>query len=166
MALLVQITDTHVVERGKLLYGKADTARHLAEAVSEINHMHPRPTGVLITGDLVERPGPTTYSHFRDLIAPLEMPVYLMPGNHDNPEIMLDYFSDTGMFPAEAPHYQYAIEAFEFRVLALNSHFDNSELPFFGERRLAWTHGRAGHGQREVGVRTACAADGQDPLLL
>jgi 3',5'-cyclic AMP phosphodiesterase CpdA len=139
LALLVQITDTHVVERGKLLYGKADTARHLAETVSEINQIHPRPTGVLITGDLVEHPGPTTYSHFRDLIAPLEMPVYLMPGNHDSPEIMLDYFSDTEMFPAQAPHYQYAIEAFEFRVLALNSHFDNSELPFFGERRLAWT---------------------------
>jgi 3',5'-cyclic AMP phosphodiesterase CpdA len=136
---LVQITDTHVVERGTLLYGKADTARHLAECVSEINAMRPQPDGVLITGDLVEHPGPDTYSHFKDLIEPLEMPVYLMPGNHDNPEVMQDFFSDTAMFPGRAPHYQYAIDDFPFRVLMLNSHFAGSELPFFGERRLRWT---------------------------
>lgn len=138
MTLLVQITDTHIVERGKLLYDKADTALHLAEVVREINTMRPTPEAVLITGDLVERPGPVTYSHFRDLIEPLMMPVYLMPGNHDSPEIMLDYFSDTPMFPAEAPHFQYAIDEFPLRILMLNSHFDNSELPYFGLRRLDW----------------------------
>ena len=138
MTFLVQITDTHVVERGTLLYGQADTARHLAETVSEINAMRPLPDGVLITGDLVEHPGPTTYSHFRDLIEPLRMPVFLMPGNHDNPEIMQSYFRDTPMFPAEPPHFQYVIEDFPFRVLMLNSHFDNSELPHFGPRRLQW----------------------------
>ena len=49
MTLLVQITDTHIVERGKLLYGLADTARHLAESVAEINAMRPRPDAVLGT---------------------------------------------------------------------------------------------------------------------
>ncbi len=138
MTLLVQITDTHIVERGKLLYGQADTARHLAETVSEINAMRPRPTLVLITGDLVEHPGPWTYGHFRDLIAPLEMPVYLMPGNHDDPAIMAEFFGDTPMFPGESPHYQFAIEGPDFRTLCLNSHFDGSELPFFGPKRLQW----------------------------
>ena len=138
MTLLVQITDTHIVERGTLLYGMADTARHLAETVSQINSMRPRPDLVLITGDLVEHPGPRTYGHFRDLIAPLQMPVYLMPGNHDNPAIMAEYFGDTDMFPGESPHYQYAIEGPHFRTLMLNTHFDDSELPFFGPRRLQW----------------------------
>jgi Icc protein len=138
LTLLVQITDTHVVERGTLLYGMADTARHLAETVSQINSMRPRPNLVLITGDLVEHPGPRTYSHFRDLIAPLRMPVYLMPGNHDRPDVMSEFFGDTEKFPGPAPHFQYAIEGPDFRILALNSHFDNSELPFFGPRRLQW----------------------------
>ena len=138
MTLLVQISDTHIVERGKLLYGMADTALHLADTVAEINAMRPRPDAVLITGDLVEHPGPVTYSHFHDLVEPLEMPVYLMPGNHDDPAVMRDYFCDSGMFPCEPPHYQYVIEQFPFRVLMLNSHFDDSELPFFGPRRLEW----------------------------
>jgi len=138
LTFLVQITDTHVVERGTLLYGQADTARHLAEAVSEINAMRPLPDGVLITGDLVEHPGPTTYSHFRDLIEPLRMPVFLMPGNHDDPEIMWTYFRDTPMFPAKPPLFQYVIDDYPFRIVMLNSHFDNSELPHFGPRRLQW----------------------------
>ncbi len=138
MTLLVQITDTHIVERGTLLYGMADTARHLAETVSQINAMRPRPDLVLITGDLVEHPGPRTYSHFRDLIAPLDVPVYLMPGNHDDPSVMCEFFTDTNMFPGEPPHFQYAIEGPDFRTLMLNSHFDGSELPNFGPRRLQW----------------------------
>jgi len=138
LTLLVQITDTHIVERGTLLYGMADTARHLAEAVSQINEMRPRPDLVLITGDLVEHPGAATYSHFRDLIAPLRMPVYLMPGNHDDPAFMCEFFGDTPMFPGEPPHFQYAIEGPDFRTLMLNSHLDGSELPNFGLRRLQW----------------------------
>jgi Icc protein len=138
LTLLVQITDTHIVERGKLLYGMADTAHHLAETVAEINAMRPQPDAVLITGDLVEHPGPVTYSHFHDLIEPLRAPVYLMPGNHDSPLAMREYFGDSPMFPAEAPCYQYAIEEFPLRILMLNSHYDDSELPFFGERRLQW----------------------------
>jgi 3',5'-cyclic AMP phosphodiesterase CpdA len=138
LTLLVQITDTHVVERGTLLYVMADTARHLAETVSEINAMEPQPDIVLITGDLVEHPGPKTYSHFRDLISPLRAPVFLMPGNHDDPEVMRNYFSDTPWFPAKPPHFQYVIEHNPFRILMLNSHYDNSELPYFGPRRLKW----------------------------
>jgi 3',5'-cyclic AMP phosphodiesterase CpdA len=138
LTLLVQITDTHVVERGTLLYGKADTALHLAETVAEINAMRPQPDAVLVTGDLVERPGPVTYSHFRDLIEPLRAPVFLMPGNHDSPEIMCDFFCESGMFPASPPHYQYAIDDFPLRILMLNSHLDDSELPCYGPRRLAW----------------------------
>jgi 3',5'-cyclic AMP phosphodiesterase CpdA len=148
LTLLVQITDTHVVERGTLLYGQADTARHLAETVSAIDSMHPRPDLVLITGDLVERPGPVTYSHFRDLIAPLEMPVYLMPGNHDSPEIMCDFFSETPMFPGKAPTFQYAIEGPDFRTLMLNSHYDNSELPHLGPRRLQWLEKELAHSEQ------------------
>ena len=130
MTLLVQITDTHVVERGTLLYGMADTARHLAEAVSQINAMRPQAR----PGADHRRPGGAsrarTYSHFRDLIAPLEVPVYLMPGNHDDPAIMSEFFGDTDMFPGEPPHYQYAIEGPDFRTLMLNSHFDRASCRF------------------------------------
>ncbi len=138
MTLLVQITDTHILPRGDLLYGEVDTAAHLRESVAEINAMNPQPDLVMITGDLVEKPGDATYSHFDELIAPLKAPVYLIPGNHDDPIIMETHFGDTPKFPGKYPCFQYAIEEYDFRVLALNSHFDGSELPDYGERRLHW----------------------------
>jgi hypothetical protein len=51
---------------------------------------------------------------------------------------MWGYFRDTPMFPAKPPHYQYAIDTFPFRVLMLNSHLDNSELPSYNGGRLQW----------------------------
>ena len=56
MSFLVQLTDTHILEPGKLLYGKVDTAAHLADAVEQVNRMSPQPDLVMITGDLVEQP--------------------------------------------------------------------------------------------------------------
>ena len=138
VTLLVQLTDTHIVEPGKRLYGKVDTAAHLADAVAQINAMGPPADIVMITGDLVEHPGPGTYAHFARLIAPLEAPVYLLPGNHDDPALMREHLNREQQFPAEAPTWQYVVEDFPFRILALNSHFDGSELPAFGPRRLAW----------------------------
>jgi hypothetical protein len=61
-----------------------------------------------------------------------------MPGNHDDPAIMSEFFGGTKLFPGAPPHYQYAIEGPDFRTLMLNSHFDRSELPNFGPRRLQW----------------------------
>ena len=138
MTLIVQITDTHIVEPGELLYGKVDTAAHLARSVQQVNAMQPQPDVVLITGDLVEHPGEDTYSHFARLVEPLEAPVYILPGNHDKPEIMAECFKDSPMFPANLPTFQYVIDDFAVRIVALNSHFDNSELPHFGPRRLEW----------------------------
>ena len=138
MTLLVQITDTHILPRGDILYDKVDTAAHLSESVAEINAMMPQPDLVMITGDLVEKPSDATYSHFDELIAPLKAPVFLIPGNHDDPLVMEDHFGGTEMFPGRAPGFQYAIEEYDFRVLALNSHFDGSELPGYGLRRLHW----------------------------
>jgi predicted phosphohydrolase len=144
MTLLIQITDTHILSRGELLYGQTDTAAHLRQAVEEINSMQPVPDLVLITGDLVERNEQDCYEHFIELIAPLKVPAYVIPGNHDYPEEMAKAFSGTPYFPAELPSYQYAIDDFPFRILALNSHADDSELPVFCQDRLEWLKAELG----------------------
>jgi 3',5'-cyclic AMP phosphodiesterase CpdA len=138
MTLLVQLTDTHIEEPGKLLYGKVDTAQHLRESVRQINDMQPQPDLVMVTGDLVEPPRESSYGHFAELVEPLAAPVYLMPGNHDDPQVMLEMFGGSPVFPAVHATIQYAIEDFDVRILALNSHFQGSELPDFGAHRLQW----------------------------
>ena len=131
MTLLVQITDTHIVEKGRKLYGKADTAANLKDTVAEVNNMFPQPDLVLFTGDLVERPGEETYSHFKEIIEPLRAPVHLMPGNHDDPVVMAEHFKGH-MFPAEEPTWQYAIDAYPLRVL----HYFEGATTHAGRRQL------------------------------
>lgn len=138
MSFLVQLTDTHIVEPGQLLYGKVDTAAHLADAVRQVNRMSPQPDLVMVTGDLVEYPNLASYENFSSLIEPLRVPTFLLPGNHDDPQMMLQHFSGSPMFPVADGTFQYAIDDFDFRVLALNSHFPGSELPHLDGQRLAW----------------------------
>ncbi len=138
MTLLIQITDTHILPPGEVLYGEVDTALHLADTVLKINRMRPIPDVVMITGDLVEQEDKAAYQHFIELIKPLKMPVYVLPGNHDNPHTMTKEFAGTSYFPANDDTFQYSVKDLPFRILALNTHSDGTELPNFGAKRLAW----------------------------
>lgn len=138
MTLLIQISDTHIPTPGELLYGRIDSAKHLRESVQKINRMRPLPDAVLFTGDLVEKGDRLSYQHFIELIKPLKMPAWVVPGNHDNPQIMHKAFAHTNCFPAGDLTYQYTIEDLPFRILALNSHSDGTELPEFNQQKLSW----------------------------
>ena len=138
MTLLIQITDTHILPPGEILYDEVDTTLHLAKTVRQINRMHPLPDVVIITGDLVEHGDKAGYQHFLELIKPLKMPCYVLPGNHDNPQVMTEAFAGTSNFPTKDSTFQYAVEDLPFRILALNSRSDGTELPEFDEHRLSW----------------------------
>lgn len=150
MTLLIQLTDTHILPPGEVLYGEVDTAKHLRETVQKINRMQPIPDVVVVTGDLVERGDKAGYQHFIDLIEPLKMPVYVIPGNHDDSQIMREAFSDTSYFPVSDDTFQYVIEDLPFRILALNSRSDGTELPEFDERRLSWLRHQLGQSDKPV----------------
>jgi Icc protein len=138
MTLLIQITDTHILPRGELLYGVTDTAAHLAGVVKQINHARPRADLVMITGDLADRGDRASYRQLVELIEPLEMPVYVIPGNHDNPELMAEEFSGTTAFPVTDETFQYVIDEYPCRILALNSQASGTDLPVFTPQRLDW----------------------------
>jgi Icc protein len=150
MTQLIQITDTHILPAGEVLYGSIDTAAHLRETVRSINRMQSQPDVALITGDLVERGDMVSYQHFMELISPLEMPVYVIPGNHDDPQIMLESFAGTACFPASGDTFQYVINDLPFRILALNSHCAGTELPAFDQQRLSWLENQLGQSDKPV----------------
>lgn len=81
--LLAQLTDLHIREPGRLAYGRLDTAPYLRAAVQAINRLPQRPDAVVLTGDLTDFGRAAEYEHLAQLLAPLTMPLYLLPGNHD-----------------------------------------------------------------------------------
>ena len=138
MTLLIQITDTHITRKGERLYEQVDTAMNLRATVREINRIRPVPDLLVITGDLVEKPDRESYEHFLELIEPINIPTFVLPGNHDDPVLMQEMFADTPYFPVQDPTAQFAIEDHDFRLLALNSHAGGSELPEFDGKHLEW----------------------------
>ena len=78
--IVAQLSDPHIVTVGELLYGRVDTAQFLARAVAEINRLDPLPDVVVVTGDLVDHGAPAEYEHLRALLAPLRMPLFVIPG--------------------------------------------------------------------------------------
>lgn len=82
--LLAQLSDPHVTDRGELHIGGIDTAGFLRAAVAHVIELDPAPDLVLVTGDLVTSGRVGEYEHLAELLAPLPIPVHLMPGNHDH----------------------------------------------------------------------------------
>src|SRR5579864_527534 len=81
--LIAQISDLHIRRPGELAYRRVDTAMHLRRCIAHVTALRPQPDIVVATGDLVDSGAPEEYEHLAELLAPLPMPLYLIPGNHD-----------------------------------------------------------------------------------
>src|SRR5215470_7524092 len=108
--IIAQITDLHIKPPGRLAYRKVDTAAHLRRAVVHLNGLDPRPAVVLVTGDLVDGGASAEYAELRALLAPLAMPFYLVPGNHDARDALRAGFPDHPWLAGEGGFIHYAID--------------------------------------------------------
>lgn len=82
--LIVQISDTHIVEEDKLVYRAIDANEGLRKAVAKINAMSPQPDYVICTGDLTNRARPAQFEVFGAITSELKAPFFVIPGNHDD----------------------------------------------------------------------------------
>ena len=139
--LIAQLSDTHLRSDGELLYDRIDTAAYLERAVAHVLKLDPRPDVVIMTGDLVEAGKPAEYARLRRLIAPLPMPVYVIPGNHDAREALRTAFADQGYFPASG-FLQYTVDNLPIRLIALDTLVEGKGYGALCQERLAWLEAR------------------------
>ena len=145
--LIAQISDMHVKAEGELLYRRIDTAGFLERAVAHVNALDPRPDIVLATGDLVEGGKPEEYALLRRLLAPLAMPVYLIPGNHDARDALREVFPDHAYLPRTG-FLQYTIEDLPVRLIALDTLVPGKTHGELCAERLGWLEARLGESDR------------------
>jgi len=135
--IVAQLSDPHVVAPGQVLYGRVDTPACLARAVAEVNSLDPLPDVTVITGDLVGHETPEEYDHLRRLLAPLRMPFFVIPGNHDNRDLLRQTFERDGYLPKDG-FLQYAAEHYPLRLVALDTHIPGAGGGELCDERLAW----------------------------
>ncbi|HEY1608179.1 MAG TPA: phosphodiesterase [Paraburkholderia sp.] len=136
--LLAQISDLHVKPRGALAYNRVDTAACLGRCIDRLNALTTRPDAVIMTGDLVDRGMPEEYEHLKSLLATLEIPYYLLAGNHDDRDALRDAFPERAELRAGGAYVQYAVDIGPLRVLALDSVVPGQSGGALCDERLDW----------------------------
>ncbi len=136
--IVCQISDTHVMTEGRLAYRVVDTTAHLRRCIAHIVALAPQPDVVVVTGDLVDRGQPAEYALLREIISPLAMPVYLIPGNHDDREAMRAAFPDHAYLNQFPPFIQYAIEEHDLRIVAIDTVIPRQDGGELCAQRLEW----------------------------
>ena len=66
---------------------------------------------MVVTGDVAESGSAREYERARELLAPLPMPVYALPGNHDDPDVLRTHFGAPGV-------HRYAVGGGGIRLVA------------------------------------------------
>ncbi|SOD90085.1 phosphodiesterase [Caenispirillum bisanense] len=135
--LIAQITDTHVSAAEPTGPAGADPSRRLLGVVRALNAMEPRPDLVLVTGDLTSDGGDEDYRHLRGVLGQLDMPYYVLPGNHDDRGCIRTAFRQDGYLP-ESGYLNYVVEGYPLRIVCLDTLHEGHDGGRLCLDRLQW----------------------------
>jgi 3',5'-cyclic AMP phosphodiesterase CpdA len=135
---LVQISDLHVRPDGRIAYGRVDTNAMLRAAVAAILRLDPAPDGVIASGDLTDCGLAAEYEALARILAPLSMPVWVIPGNHDDPAALVRTLGPRHVYLPRAGFVHYAVEGLALRLIFLDTTVPGQTHGAMCAKRLAW----------------------------
>lgn len=142
MAIIAQLSDIHISARGDgAVDDDSGPVRGLRAAVSSLLGLAVRPDCVVLTGDLAENGLPAEYARLRALLSPLPMPVYPIPGNHDDRAALRAGFAGGPAGLAEGPDWgpvQYAADVAGVRLVCCDSTIPGEPYGRLDAERLEW----------------------------
>jgi len=136
--IVAQITDLHIVDEGDLLWDGWDSASALKKAVARLNGLTPRPDFLIVTGDLIDTGEAEAYDHLKALLAPLTMPIGLIPGNHDGRDGLRTLGLGQAYDPSAAPFCQFATALGPLRLIGLDTLEEGAAHGTLCQQRLDW----------------------------
>jgi 3',5'-cyclic-AMP phosphodiesterase len=91
--ILAQLSDLHLGDGRKT---RGDPAAGLAAAVAALRRLPTPVDAVVVTGDLADHGSAAEYALAHDLLAVLEVPVHVLPGNNDDRAALREAFGLPG----------------------------------------------------------------------
>jgi 3',5'-cyclic-AMP phosphodiesterase len=134
LTVIAQLSDPHV-DVGP---GDTGSSAALAAAVGAVLRLDPAPDAVLVSGDLTNRSDARSYERVRELLAPLRMPVHVLPGNHDDREALRSWFTDDPVAGAHAAPFQYALRCRDVRLVVCDTTVPGRDDGRLDAGSLAW----------------------------
>ena len=136
--IIAQISDTHILARSSDRAEGRSRADDLRRCVADINRQ--QPDAVVHTGDIVQHGLAEEYDHVREILAPLQAPVYVIPGNRDERGALRAAFGDHSYLPRHGDFLHYTVEDHAVRLVALDSTAAGERKGVYCARRRAWLH--------------------------
>lgn len=134
--IIAQISDLHITT-----IETDESAANLQRAVDHLMQLPNLPDVVLVTGDCANTGSPAEYDRMRALLSPLTMPVYVIPGNHDDRAVMLQTFGPQGQQALDG-FVQYVVDLEPLRLIALDTNVPGRGEGALCAERLGWLEAR------------------------
>jgi Icc protein len=140
--LLAQLSDLHVGADWEGI----DPLLRLEGAVDAVLALPTAVDAVLVSGDLTDNGSDEEYRQVRERLARLELPVHVLPGNHDDRAALRRAFDLPGEPDASI---DYAVEVGPLRLLVLDSTVPGQDPGAFEPDQLRWLDAELDrHGER------------------
>jgi 3',5'-cyclic-AMP phosphodiesterase len=134
--LIAQISDTHILAKASDGVTAASRAENLRLCVADINRQ--AVDAVIHTGDSVQNGTAEDYAYLREILAELDAPYFLVPGNRDRRDTLRHALDHLAYLPANGDFLHYVIEDYPLRLVALDSVDAGERKGRFCTRRLDW----------------------------
>lgn len=81
--LVAQVSDIHLFADAKQELLGVPTRNSFQAVLARLQQLQPKLDVLLLTGDLSQDQTPESYEQLQNLLSPLDVPTYWLPGNHD-----------------------------------------------------------------------------------
>ena len=129
--VLAQLSDPHIGAE----WFDDQSAPRLTVVVESVRELRPQPDAVLVTGDLADHAADEEYELLRELLAPLDAPLYVLPGNHDDRGAVSRHF---GLPGGDGEPVQYSVDLGPLRLVALDTTIPGADSGSLDGGRLEW----------------------------
>jgi 3',5'-cyclic AMP phosphodiesterase CpdA len=118
--LIAHMSDLHIRPKNQLYQGLVDSNTMAEAAIRQINCLVPQPDLVILSGDIVDEGSPAEYAVAREILGQLTAPLLVIPGNHDDREVLRQNFADHAYLPKTGPLHFSAGDYGPLRIIGLD----------------------------------------------
>lgn len=136
--LIAHISDFHVfADAPETSLVRPDAEAAARKVVDDIARANPAFDAVCLTGDLVDGGSAADYALLKDILAPITVPVFLIPGNHDRRDTLRAAFKDRFDFASDIT-LNYEAKIGTVRILALDTLIEGQVQGRLDAEQLSW----------------------------
>ena len=133
MVKLIQLSDLHLVPPGKLTSKVLDTNAILEETINEILRKQDyfgQIEGLLVTGDISDDGSRDSYLSAYEKLIKLNVPILVIPGNHDLRKPMREVFNEHVEFSINSSQFDWVFKYEETVIIGLDTLVEGENFGF------------------------------------